>query len=336
MTNTTEPITKNLMQSINLTEKNFEQAYQRISTNIKTTACIRSAKLSDDFKASVYFKLENQQLTGSFKIRGVMNKILSLENSALKKTLIAASTGNHGAAFAHTISKFSLNGKLFLPENIKQIKLDAIKRYRIPLIFSGMDCVETEAAAAAYCCSENGIFIGPYNDRDIILGQGTIGIELINQLKQIDIIFIPVGGGGLISGIAAYIKTISPDTKIIACQPENSPVMYRSILAGHIIKMNSLPTLADATAGGIEPGSITFDLCRAFVDDFVLLSENEIFSAIKYLYNEENLIVEGGSAMTLAALEKYRDLIKGKQVVLILSGSKLEPSIIKKLGEENG
>lgn len=324
-------MTKTIVASLD--KNNFEQAYNLIKSHIITTPCPRSDLLSNQTDANVFLKLENKQISGSFKIRGVINKILSLKKTDLKKTLIAASTGNHGAAFAHAISKFKLNGKLFLPENIAPIKLKAIESFRIPLTFSGYDCVETELAALAHAKEEKGIFIGPYNDIDIIRGQGTIGIELIKQISKIDFVFIPVGGGGLISGIGAYIKSISPNTKIIGCQPKNSPVMHNSIKAGHIVHTRSLPTLADATAGGIEPDSITFGLCQTLVDDFILLSEEEIFSALKFLYNKENIICEGGSAMTLAALRKSGEMVKNKRVALIISGSKLDPAIIKKFGE---
>jgi len=322
-------------QTINLDRERFEQAYERVKCHTNTTPCPKSDLLSKEIGAEVFLKLENQQVSGSFKIRGVTNKVFSLSEDDRKKPLIAASTGNHGAAFAHIVSKLNLSGELFVPENIAAVKREAIEKYGIPLTFAGTDCVETELAASAHSARGEGILIGPYNDIDIILGQGTIGIELMEQLGEVDFVFVPVGGGGLVSGIAAYLKSVASETQIIGCQPENSPVMFRSIQAGHIVAMESLPTLSDATAGGIEPGAITFDLCRALVDEFVILSEDEIFSALRFLHLQEKIIAEGGAAMPVAAVRKSREHVKGKRVALVISGGKIDPSIIKKIGDSH-
>jgi len=320
-------------QTISLDRERFEQAYERIRHHIKTTPCPKSDLLSEELGAEIFLKLENQQVSGSFKIRGVTNKVLSLTEDDRKKPLIAASTGNHGAAFAHIVSKLNLSGRLFVPENIAAVKREAIEEYGIPLTFAGTDCVETELTASAHSARGEGILIGPYNDIDVILGQGTIGIELKEQLGEFDFVFVPVGGGGLASGVAAYLKSVAPRTRVIGCQPENSPVMFKSIQAGHIVTMKSLPTLSDATAGGIEPNAITFDLCRALVHDFVILSEDEIFSALRFLHLQEKIIAEGGAAMPVAAVRQRRELVQGKRVALVISGGKIDPSIIKRIGD---
>ena len=313
----------------------FEEAYERIKPHIRATLCRKSDLLSEEIGAEVFLKLENEQVSGSFKIRGVTNKVLSLSEDDRKKPLIAASTGNHGAAFAHIVSKLNLSGRLFVPENIAAVKREAIEEYGIPLTFAGTDCLEAELTASAHSARGEGILIGPYNDIDVILGQGTIGIELVEQLGELDVVFVPVGGGGLASGVAAYLKSVAPKTRIIGCQPENSPVMFESIQAGHIVTMESLPTLSDATAGGIEPGAITFDICRALVDEFVILSEDEIFSALKFLHLEEKIVAEGGAAMPVAAVRRKRELVKGKRVALVISGGKIDRSVIKRIEDSH-
>lgn len=326
-------IKKTINDSLNL--DTFNKVYERIKPHIKKTECKKSDLLSNETDAEIFLKLENDQVSGSFKIRGVTNKILSLSESEKEKLLIAASTGNHGAAFAHTVNKFNLSGKLFVPEHITKVKLEALKIIGIPLTFIGNDCVETEAVAGNYCSNSNSIFVGPYNDLDVIAGQGTIGIELMEQMSDLDYVFVPIGGGGLISGIAAYLKQASPKTKIIGCLPESSPVMYKSVQAGRIITMDSKPTLSDATAGGINPNSITFDICCEYVDDYIIITEKEIISALKHLHYNENVKAEGASAMTVASALKMKDQIKGKRIALIISGGKIDPEIIKQLGDSD-
>ena len=311
--------------------RRFKTAYDRINPHIQTTRCPKSKLLSEELDADIFLKLENEQVTGSFKIRGVTNKILSLTEEDRGNLLVAASSGNHGAAFGHIVSKLNLQGKLFVPENIKEVKRKALEETGIPITFLGTDCLEAELAAAKYCAEQTGVFVGPYNDLDVIAGQGTIAIDLIEQLGNFDFVFVPLGGGGLISGIASYLKSIDAKTKVIGCQPKHSPVMLESIRAGHIVTMESLPTLADATAGGIEPDAITFDLCRTLVDDFVVLTEKEIFFALKFLHCQEHVVAEGGSAMTVAAVRQYSDRVKGKRVALVISGGKIDESIIKEL-----
>ena len=307
----------------------FERARELIRPYVAKTQCPRSALLSREVGADVYLKLENRQHTGSFKLRGVTHKILSLDKDQRARSLIAASTGNHGAAFAYMVKKLGLNGKLFVPETITKVKLKAIEETGIPFECVGKDCLETEQHAIR--AARSGQLIGPYNDRQVILGQGTVAVEMMEQLEQVDAVFVPVGGGGLISGIAAYIKSIAPRVRVIGCQPIHSAVMYHSLQAGEILTMESLPTLSDATAGGIEPGSMTFRYCQDHVDDFVLLSEEEIMAAIEWLWFKERMVVEGGAALGVAALRKSRARYKGCRVALIISGGRLDPQIVQNL-----
>lgn len=189
--------------------------------------------------------------------------------------------------------------------------------------------MQTELHALEYAKQHDMIYISPYNDVQVIGGQGTIGIELMEQLNDIDAIFVPIGGGGLISSIAGYIKSVVPKTKIIGCLPKNSPVMAESVRAGRIIEMQTLPTLSDATAGGIEPDAITFDICKQLIDDYILVSESEIKDAIITLIKTQHLLTEGAAGVALAAFLKSSEQFRDKNIVVILSGANISLDMLK-------
>ena len=306
-------------------------AEKRVREFIRETPLDYSIALSRESNVNIYLKCENLQYTGAFKIRGAFNKLLSLSDSERQQGIVTASSGNHGAAVAFGISKLKINGTIFLPENASSAKIDNIRNYIDDLKFYGVDCMQTEIHALEEAKRHNKIYISPYNDLKVIGGQGTIGIELLRQLDKIDAIFVPVGGGGLISGIAGYIKSIHPHIKLIGCLPQNSPVMAECVKAGHIIEMQTLPTLSDATAGGLEPGAITFDICRELVDDFILVSEEEIKNAIIALLKTQHLLVEGASGVALAAVLKTKDQFKNKNAIVVLSGGNISLETLKSI-----
>lgn len=309
----------------------IRRAYDRIGPHIRRTDCIRSQALSDASGAEVYLKLENRQVSGSFKLRGVANKLLSLSPEQSSKRLVAASTGNHGAAFAHTVTKLDLDGLLFLPKNASAKKLESIESSGIPFQLVGDDCVETENHASRYAADNGCVWVSPYNDPLVVAGQGTVAIEILSQVKDVDAVFAPVGGGGLMSGIASYLKAVAPGIGVVGCQPEASAVMYESVKAGKIVFSESRPTLSDATAGGIEPGSITFDLCRRHVDSFELLDEDEIAAAIRFVHEHEGLVVEGGAALSVAATLRRPTGLQGRTLVLIITGSKIDDAVLREI-----
>ncbi|MCF6249519.1 MAG: pyridoxal-phosphate dependent enzyme, partial [Desulfobacula sp.] len=245
-------------------------AEKRIRKYIRKTPLEPSPYLGELGECRVHLKLENAQVTGSFKFRGATNKFLSLDKKERKEQVITASSGNHGAALAHVLELFKSSGIIFLPENASPTKVKALSLPGITLKQFGDDCIKSETLARQTAKKTGQVFISPYNDLDIIGGQGTIGIELLQQTSNIDCVLVPVGGGGLMSGIAGFLKAGDKHIKIIGCQPENSPIMQASILTGKILDMESKPTIADGTAGGIESGSVTFDICREFVDEFIL------------------------------------------------------------------
>ena len=273
------------------------RAEHRIRPHIEETPLEHSPHLSDLGGCHVFVKLENLQRTGSFKVRGAMNKLLALTPTQRKRGVVAASSGNHGIAVAFGASALGTHGTVFVPENASRTKLEAIEGFGAEVRRHGTDVAVTEVHARSYAESKGLAYIPPYNDPLVIAGQGTIAVELARQLERVDAIFVSVGGGGLISGIAGYAKAVFGDIEVLACQPENSPVMAESVKTGNIVDMESLPTLSDGTTGGIEPGSITFDLCRRFVDRYVLVSESEIAAAMRVFMEAHHMLVEGAAAL---------------------------------------
>jgi len=304
-------------------KKEVIEAEKRIRKYIRETTLEYSPYLSQLGNCQVYLKLENIQLTGSFKIRGALNKYLSLSKTEKERNVLTASSGNHGVAFAYMLNKFGGKGTIYLPQNASQAKIGLLRLYGADLKFYGDDCIQSEMMAKETAVQNNQTYISPYNDLKIIGGQGTISIELTGQIDQIDSVLVPVGGGGLVSGIAGYLKSTNQNIEIIGCQPENSAVMYESIKAGKIVEMESKPTISDGSAGGIEQGSITFDICNKYVDDYVLVTETEIKAAIKLIIEKHFMLIEGAAALSVASFIKTRERFENKNVVLILSGSKI-------------
>ena len=298
-------------------------AEQRIRGHIRQTPLERSNFLSQLADADVYLKLESSQITGSFKLRGAMNKMLGLSEEERANGVLTASSGNHGAACAYLMTHFGIPGTIFLPESVSPAKLEAIRSYGADTELVPGDGIEAEKLARRLAAEHGQTYISPYNDPLIIGGQGTIGLELRRQTEGIDAVLVPVGGGGLVAGVGGYLKSVDPKVEIIGCPPENSRVMYESIQAGEIIDMESRPTLSDGTAGGIDHDSITFDVCREVIDDWELLSEQEIADAILVALDKQHLMVEGAGALPIASLMRNPQRFAGQGVVLLVSGSKL-------------
>jgi threonine dehydratase len=312
-------------------KKDILAAENRIRAHLDDTPLLPSQALSREASCHIYLKCENLQPVGAFKVRGALNKLLSLSTHDKANGIVTASSGNHGAAVAYGLQKLKMAGKIFVPENVSSAKLANIKNYHQDVALFATDCMQTELHAIEYAYTHHQTYISPYNDYDVICGQGTISIELLRQLDAIDAVFVPIGGGGLIAGIAGYLKSVSPQTKIIGCMPVNSPVMAESIKAGKIIEMETLPTLSDATAGGIEPGAMTFEMCQAWVDDYVLVSENEIKDAMQKVMVSQRFLVEGASGVAIASAMKTAKHYQNKNVVVILSGGNISMETLRKV-----
>jgi threonine dehydratase len=304
-------------------------AEKRIRPHIRETLLDYSPYYSELAGADIYFKLENLQYTGSFKVRGAMNKVLSLTQTERQRGVVTASTGNHGAATAFSLAKLGGGGLVFVPDNATAAKVQAIERLGAEVRCFGDDTAVTEAHARQYARDNGLTYIPPYNDLQVIGGQGTIAVELARQLDRIDAVFVALGGGGLISGIAGYLKSIHPDVSIIGCSPQNSQVMIQSIRAGKILDLPSRPTISDGTAGGVEPGSITFDLCRDLVDDYEVVTEDEIRASLRQYLQIHHMLIEGAAAVAIAACLKQRHHFAGKNVIAVLCGANISLETLK-------
>lgn len=320
-------------QTLDRWQNKIDEAYGRIGSYIRETPLEYAPLLSQITGAEVWLKMENWQISGSFKIRGVFNKLLSIPEETRKTALfVTASTGNHASAFAYACKLLNLNGKIFLPHTVSSAKLKFIQSYGIPYELHGQDSLQTELYAGDYARKNGAILVHPYKDPEIIAGQGTIAVELLKTHPSLDAVFIPVGGGGLASGISTYLAAREPEIARIGCQPLNSPEMHASIRKGSIITESiTKKTLSDGTAGGIEPDSVTFEICRDYLHEIVLLTEKELSHAIYWMLENRQNFIEGAAANSVAALFRQQELWKGKQVALILSGKRLSMDKLKKI-----
>lgn len=276
----------------------------------------------------LHFKLENRQHTGSFKARGAFSKLLAL---AAPNEVIAASTGNHGAAVAYAGSQLGIPVRIVVPRGANPKKLAAIRAFGARLGEHGTDGVESERFARAESERLGIPYISPYNDPEVIGGQGTVGVEVARQISRADSVFIALGGGGLLSGVAAHLKAVWPEVRIIGCSPENSAVMIESLRAGRLLELESKPTLSDGTAGGVESDAITFPLCRDVADELTTVSESEILDAMRRLRNGADLLVEGAAGVAYAGYLRARD--RAGTAVVVLSGGNVDPRV--KLGSDS-
>jgi threonine dehydratase len=277
----------------------------------------------DGPQCKTWLKLENLQHTGSFKVRGATN-FLVRNREQLGDVVVAASTGNHGAAVAFAASRFGVGARVFVPASTSPTKLQAMEFLGAEIRKVGEDAVESELAARRHADEHGERYVSPYNDLDVIAGQGTIAVELLEALDRVDAIVASVGGGGLIAGVAARLRVANPGTRIIAVSPEASAVMAISLRTGHIVDQVSRPTLSDATAGGIEPAAVTFELCRSLIDDFQVVGEDEIALGVRDLLFRQRVLGEGAAGCAVAGLRRVLDAVVGN-VVVILCGGNIAP-----------
>lgn len=306
----------------------IQQAERRIRPFIRTTYLDYSHHYSQLGGAHVYVKLENLQHTGSFKLRGALNKVLSLSEAERANGIITASTGNHGAAVSYALQQVGAAGTVFVPENAAPTKIDNIGRWGGTVQFYGDDGEVAERHARQVAAEQGQVYISPYNDWQVAAGQGTIGLELCQQMAPIDAVFVALGGGGLISGIGCAVKERYPEAQMIACSPEHSQVMIQSLQAGKILDLPSLPTLSDGTAGGVESGSITFELCQQFIGQTVTVTEAEITAELKTFMSTHHQMIEGAAAVALAAYVKLKEQFAGQNVAIIICGGNISLDLL--------
>jgi threonine dehydratase len=305
-------------ETTDVTLGQIERARERIKGMARRTPLELSRWLSDETGCEALLKLECFQLTGSFKIRGAMAKLTAMGEEERARGLLAVSAGNHGAAVAHCSEALGLDAAIVVPETASRTKVEAIARYPVTLIKRGASYDEAERAARAIERETGRAFVSPYNDREVIAGQGTLALEILEDAPRAEAIVAPVGGGGLIAGVAAAAKAINPGIKVYGVEPVASPRTYRALEVGRLIEIEEDETLADGLAGNIEPDSITFPIIERLVDGIILVSEEAIAGAIKRAAREDHLIIEGSAAVSVAALTDER--LRGRQVAAIITG----------------
>lgn len=305
-------------------------AKKRIEKYIKRTPFEFSQILSDNTGGEVWLKLENYQITGSFKIRGAANSLLQLTPDQRIKGVVASSAGNHGLGLGVIGQSLGIKVKIFLPKNTPEAKISALKQTGVELVVEGDEYIEAERNATKDSEQSGRIFISPYNNKEVITGQATVGLEMLEEKPALDKVIVPVGGGGLISGIGSVWKQTT-DTKIIGIQSIASPVMFESIKTGKIVDIPLHESIAEGLHGGIEPDSITFELCKECVDEYLIIKETSILKAMKFMLFKHHHVLEGAGAVGVGALMEHPKKFKNKKVGVVLSGSNIDESLFKKL-----
>lgn len=306
------------------------EAYQRISAFIEKTP------ITYDENIGLYFKWENQQKTGSFKIRGALNKVLSLEKNNLRNGLITCSAGNHGQGVAVAAKMVGADCVVYASDYATPVKLEAMKLLGAEVRLVSGGYVEAERTAIEASKNEGAIFISPYNDSRVIAGQGTIGLEIVQEMGELDqvaCLLVPVGGGGLLSGIGAYLQEFPVRPKLIGVQSEASPFAYSLFKTGTQSGVIESDSIAEGLAGEIDHESITIPLLLQFMDDVILVSEDEIRDAIRYAWEHQHQIVEGSAAVGLAA--KLTGKIRLSPALTVITGGNIQPETFNAITRRN-
>lgn len=316
------------------TYQDIQEAYTRIKPYIRKTPLEESYYLGDGGR-KYFFKLESAQRAKSFKIRGAVNKLLTLTPEEIEKGIAAISTGNHGSSVSYAASILSIeNAKIIVPKTTPQSKIDKIKYFGADVLLMGKNYDEALTLGMDYIRSNGMTYIDAYyNDPKIYGGQGTIGIEILEQNPDIDTIVVPIGGGALLTGIAVAAKTIKPDIRVIGVQTKACPAMIKSYEDGKFYEDFSCEdSLCDALIGGI--GALSYQMAKDYVDDFIAVSEEAIGKAVSFMARQEKFIVEAGSCTTVAAVMEQRERISGKNIALVLSGGNIDGDVLFRLMEK--
>ncbi|HXG52687.1 MAG TPA: threonine ammonia-lyase [candidate division Zixibacteria bacterium] len=316
-----------------VTLQDIREAHERIRSRIYLSPLPHSETVSNMAGARVYFKLENLQMTGSFKERGALNRLLTLPPEEAARGVIAASAGNHGMAVAFHSRRLNIAATIVMPVQAPLIKVTWVRRFGARTVLHGTD-YESAFAEARRLSAEGGpAFIHAFDDPRVIAGQGTIGLELYDQNPDLDAVLVPVGGGGLIAGIAVALKTLSPKIRVIGVQAEALPSMKAALREGRVVRIDPGTTIADGIAVRAV-GELTLPLVQKYVDDVVTVSEGEIANAVLVLLEIEKTVAEGAAAVPLAALLNRRVDLRGKQVALLVSGGNIDMNLISRIIEK--
>lgn len=318
--------------------KDIEAASKVLSEILQPTALTQNANLSTRYNAEIYLKREDLQMVRSYKIRGAYNKIRSLSPEILKYGIVCASAGNHAQGVAFSCNKLQIMGSIYMPVTTPRQKIEQVQMFGkeyVDIVLIGDTFDAANRAAIEYARKSGKTFIPPFDDPKIIEGQGTIGLELCNQTDiHFDYIFVPIGGGGLASGVGAYIKQVCPDTKIIGVEPAGAACMKASIANGYATELDTIDKFVDGAAVK-KAGNITFEICRQVLDDIVTVPEGAVCTSIIELYNKSAIVVEPAGALSVAALRFYADKIEGKKVACIVSGSNNDITRMEEIREKS-
>jgi threonine dehydratase len=308
-----------------------QDAVERTKDYLTPTPLEFSRYLSDQIEGEVWLKLDLVQKTASFKYRGAINKILSLSEEELDQGVVSASTGNYALAVAEAMRQRGRRATIYVAKDMEESRLNILRSHGLDLVIHGDLAWDAEAEARRVGDEEGKIYVSPYNDPMVVGGQGTCGYEISQQLPDLDAAFFACGAGGLLTGSSGWLKSHNPNIETYGVSPANSPVMYESLRSNKMITMDTLPTLADTCAGGVDLDSITLDLCRRYVSDILLLTEDEIAASVRLLFEQHRLVSEGSGALGVGGLLKHKERFKGKKVVAVVCGRNIDLEVFKKI-----
>ena len=313
-----------------ITLETIKKAKERIKEFVRNTPLIHSEHLSQICNGNIFLKLENLQSTNSFKVRGAFNRLLQLSSEERRNGVVTASSGNHAQGVALAAENLKISARIVIPTNVSMVKLRKIKKYDVNIIQEGeFDTIEKKAREVSH--KENLTYISPYNDIEVITGQGTIALEVFEEIAQVNSIIVPIGGGGLISGIVLAAKSLDPNIEVIGVQTKGASTMYESWKAGKIVYTEEFQTIAEGLLGGLELDALTFELIKEYVDRIILVDEDSVKRAISLLWKEEGQIVEGAGATTVACILEEKEIFAQKNVVAIISGGNIENSLFTEI-----
>jgi threonine dehydratase len=302
-----------------------------IEGDVKRTPLVRSSYLSELCRGEVYLKLENQQTTNSFKIRGALTRMKRLSEKELELGVVTASAGNHAQAVAICADKLASHATIVVPVTTPKIKIEKIRRKSVELILHG-DLYDDAEQFARQLAKERGLtFISPYNDPVVAAGQGTIGLEVVEDCPNVDSIIVPVGGGGLIAGLGVAAKNLRPSVELLGVQPYAAAAMYHSLKAGKIVDVEMQETIADGLSGNVEKGSVTFEMIQRYVNEILLFDEDIIKKSIRLLWEKEHQIAEGSGAIAIAPIISTPNRFAGKTTVPIITGGNIDEDVFEKI-----
>lgn len=321
-----------------VTLQDIIRAEQRLKKVLNRMPLMRSDVLSERYDCNVYLKREDLQVVRSFKIRGAYNKMHTLPQEALARGVVCASAGNHAQGVAFSCRELQVEGKIFMPVTTPKQKIRQVTRFGgqyVEIVLSGDTFDDSAAAARAYCDEHGMAFIHPFDDPQVVAGQGSVGLEILtDDVPEIDYIFGTIGGGGLMAGVGTYVKGTSPNTKVIGCEPAGAASMKAAFDAGEVVTLEHVDNFVDG-ASVKRVGELTYRICREVLDDIVVVPEGKVCGTILQVYNDSAIVLEPAGALPLAALDFYRDQIRGKTVACILSGSNNDIARMQEIRERS-